>query len=215
LFLNRILCRSSHTYLNCTGLAVLNQCYDLVMRITSRQTACVLLPGSRRRQAHLVVYLPHGRLQRTTQSKPPGATEGRSLRLNGQGVVVSRNAACVNIGLTFSGGSTPFFKFADPPFRNHYLRINCTTRRFGDETSPLALRPVRTRPERGDRHRWMLSLSLHVTGFRLPRFKAPGGICKLCRSKPTPHGDLSLLCDDCSFWEPHSRINVPDLPRRH
>ena len=45
------------------GLAVLNQCCDLVMRITSHQTLRVLLPGSRRRQAHLAVYLPYGRLQ--------------------------------------------------------------------------------------------------------------------------------------------------------
>ena len=105
------------------------------MRITSHQTACVPLPGSRRRQVHLMVYLPHGQLQRTTQSKPPGATEGRSLRLNGQGDMVSRDATCVNIGLTFSGGSTPFFKFVAPPFRNHVQQFNCTTRRFGDETS--------------------------------------------------------------------------------
>ena len=63
LFPSCILCRSLPADLNYFGLAVLNQCFDLVMRITNRQTARVLLPGSRRRQVHLVVYLPHGQLQ--------------------------------------------------------------------------------------------------------------------------------------------------------
>jgi len=49
--------------------------------------------------------------------KRPEATMGRSLALNSQANVVSRNAACSNIGRTLSGGSTRTFKWADPPFR--------------------------------------------------------------------------------------------------
>jgi hypothetical protein len=36
---------------------------------------------------------------------------------------------------------------------------------------------VRTRAERGARHRWVLIPSLHVTAFPPSRFKARGGTC--------------------------------------
>ena len=70
-----------------------------------------------------MVYPSRGQLQHNEQPskklKLPNATVGRSLGLNSQVVMESRNAACSNIGLTFSGGSTVtfIFKFADPPPR--------------------------------------------------------------------------------------------------
>jgi hypothetical protein len=68
--------------------------------------------------------------------------------------------------------------------------------------SQLALRPARTRPERGTRHHRVLIPSLHVTAFRPSRFKARGGTCQFCRARPTLHGNLSLPCGDCPFWGP-------------
>ena len=100
-------------------LAVLNQVLRFGLENHQLQITCVLLPGSRRRQVHRVVYRPYGRLhiQLNQAAKCDGGPESATQRSR---VVVSWNATCVNIGLTFSGGSTPLFKFADPPFRITY-----------------------------------------------------------------------------------------------
>jgi hypothetical protein len=60
----------------------------------------------------------------------------------------------------------------------------------------LALRPVRTRSERGSWPCRMLVPSLRATGLIPLHFVAQGGICWHCRSGLTPDGDLSFPCSD-------------------
>ena len=56
---DHIRCRRSHACVRCYRLAVPDRYCTAVQESPA---ACMLLPGSRRRQVHLAVYQPHGRL---------------------------------------------------------------------------------------------------------------------------------------------------------